>query len=396
MKQHFYHYGISIKKYREAHGWTQAKLAGTWLRSDGGRGVNTRYIQDIEYGVKRIDDPTVLRDVSALLDIPLWEIGLSEYNPFDPVSLPGHGKRMFDETLNVVEVHLSQTFAMRRVASLPQVEKSAAAITRLFVYFQTHTPPSSRLEHRFLSLLGQEQQLRALMHFEHDDYAEALRLGYVMLETGKEANDAVLQIQAMQKIGVEQKRLKNHALAVEALEKARDLSFETSRHVQAHTHAYLSHIYAAAGDALRFERASEMAQRFAAPLGDSYGDGTDFVFHKMSGILQLRSRGYLRTGQPQKAIDLHDEVRRQVYADSNMWLDFRLDLYRARAYLMLNDLHSCIGATREFFDQVRGWGSPHRLTRGVELLEEIEAKGYGNEKAVREFREDLMTAMQQC
>ena len=86
--------------------------AQNWLRSDKERGVNTRYIQDIEYGTKHIDNPDVLRDLSMLLDIPLWEFGLSEYNPFDLSQLPGRGKSMYDETLNVTEALIKQTLSL--------------------------------------------------------------------------------------------------------------------------------------------------------------------------------------------------------------------------------------------------------------------------------------------
>src|SRR5260370_40920090 len=126
----------------------------------------------------------------------------------------------------------------------------------------------------------------------------------------------------------------------------------------------IAHIFAVDGDVLRFERAITTAMNLVDPIRDTYGDGTDFVFHKFSGILQLCSRGYLRIGQPQKTLAMHEELKRQINLDANLWLDFRLHLYRAKAYLMLHDVEACIGATRESFRSVQDWQSPHRTDRG--------------------------------
>jgi transcriptional regulator with XRE-family HTH domain len=394
MKQHFYHYGLTIKKYRELRGWTQAKLAQNWLRSDKERGVNTRYIQDIEYGTKHIDNPDVLRDLSLLLDIPLWEFGLSEYNPFDPSQLPGRGKSMYDETLNVTEALIKQTLSLRRIAPLPEVQKSAKSLDGLFTYFQANLPPPARLESRFLSLYTQHQQITGLMYFENNDYARALQTFEAMYGTASQLGNPTFTVHALQKMGVELKRAGRLQEAVNALEEARDTSFQASKHVQAFANAYLAHIYATTGDTLRFERAINTAQSLASSIQDTYGDGTDFVFQKVSGILILRSRGYLRIKEPMKVLQMHDEAKNQVASDSNLWLDSRLYLYRARAYLMLREIEATVLAGREYFQDVIDWQSPHRTKRAYELLEEIEEAGYGNEKDVKEFRGDLLAAMQ--
>jgi len=115
----------------------------------------------------------------------------------------------------------------------------------------------------------------------------------------------------------------------------------------------------------------------------------------MSGILVLRSRGYLRIKEPQKTLALHDEVKRQVNADANMWLDSRLHLYRARAYLMLHEVEASVLAGREFFRDVQDWQSPHRTHRAYELLEELENAGYADVPVVREFGSELREAMRQ-
>lgn len=387
-----FHYGIVIREHRKLRGMTQAQLAATWPNDIGGEGVNTRYVQDIEYGVKQIDSIEKLRKLARILDIPLWKFGLSDYDPFNPVGLPGGGQRLYNETLDAAEPLIKQALAMRRIASLPDVEQSANSLHKLFDYFTTYTPPSSQLEPRFLSLHAQEQNIHGLMFFENKKYDKALETFEQMYDTSQRLGNPTLQVHALQKMAVELNRVNRKQEAVNALEQARDLSFSTSKHVAAFANAYLAHIYAAAGEPLRFERAINTAQALADSLGDTYGDGTDFVFHKMSGILQLRSRGYLRTNQPKKTLALHDELRRQVSHDANLWLDFRLHLYRARAYLMLNEVEECISAAREFFRDVKDWHSPHRLARGDELLSEIAEAGYGDVQVVRDFRAELKTA----
>ena len=82
-----YHYGLTIKEYREKATMTQAQLADKWPKSErfgGGEGVNWKYIQDIEHGRKRIDNNQTLRKVCDILSIPYYKVGLSEYDPVYP------------------------------------------------------------------------------------------------------------------------------------------------------------------------------------------------------------------------------------------------------------------------------------------------------------------------
>lgn len=92
-----YHYGITIKKYRIAMKMTLEQLASKWPSKE--IGVNIRYVIDVEAGRKRITDVETLRGLASFLNIPLWEFGLSEYNPFHPTDLPGKGRYLYDETL---------------------------------------------------------------------------------------------------------------------------------------------------------------------------------------------------------------------------------------------------------------------------------------------------------
>ena len=389
MPKSSYHHGQTIKEYRKLKGWTQARLAAAWPKVDGAAGVNVRYVQDVEYGDKRIHDSELLRKLGNILDIPLWKFGLSEYDPFHPVSLPGQGLSMYQETLDASDALIQQTLHMRRFAPLPQVEKSATSLHNLFTYFRKNLPPPAQLEPRFLSLYAQEQSIQGLMYFENKKYQEALRTFYTMYEAAKQADDFVLIAHALQKIGVELKRLGRIQEAINALEEARDISFKTSKHVAAFTNSYLAHMYATNGDAPRFERAINTAISLAEPLKEQYGDGTDFIFQKFSGILILKSRGYLHIGAPKKTLALHEEVRKQIQNETNLWLDWKLHLYQARAYLTLPDIEGCIAASRECFQGVKDWMSPHRVKQACELLDEIDKAGYGDMPVVQEFRTDL-------
>lgn len=391
MSEH--HHGKVIKEYREKCKMTQARLAELWPRASGERGASTNYVQLVEAGKKNITDQYTLRALCDILEIPHWKFGLSEYDPFNPQALPGHGERMFHETLNVTEALIKQTLAMRRIAPLLEVQRSAQSLQHLFTYFLTYLPPPSQLEQRFLSLYAQQQSVQGLMYFENKQYEQALATFTGMYQTAKQLDDPVLMVHALQKMGVELKRADRHQEAIHALEQARDLSFKASKHVAAFANAYLAHIYAASGDVLHFERAINTALTLAEPLKESYGDGTEFVFQRLSGILLLRSRGYLRIKEPRKTLALHEELKRQVSSDANLWLDFRLHLYRARAYLMLNEIEASVESAREFFRDVVGWQSPHRTARGFELVEELEEAGYGEVKVVQAFRDELFEAM---
>jgi len=313
----------------------------------------------------------------------------AEHDPYHPDTLPGAGKRIYAETLSAVEVLIHQTLDMRSYVPLPVIEHNAQRLQSIVNYYQEALPVPVRLEKQFISLLIQQDNLAGLMHFEHDEHRRAIALYERMYKSAQRLDDPAHLILALTKLSVNHMRFKNMQEAVQAGELARDLSFNASKQAAAYTNAYLAHIYAAEKDAGRFERAINAAINIAEPLKDAYGDGTDFIHHKFSGILQLRSRGYLRLNQPEKTLALHDELHGRINADGNIWLDHRLHLYRARAYLMLRDVESCVGACRELFRDVKDWKSPHRTGRAYELLAEVTKAGYGDMLIVKEFKEEL-------
>ncbi|WP_376797621.1 tetratricopeptide repeat protein [Thermogemmatispora sp.] len=385
-----YHYGKTIRKYRERRGLTQQELAERWPRARGGTGVDWRYVQAIEYGKKRIADPQTLRCLCELLEIPPWEFGLSFYDPFHPQTPLPTKNHFFEESLEVAEALLKQTLAIRRLAPLPEVERHLHSLGNFLAACRSELPPPLRLERRLQMLSIQYQSLAGLMHYEHRRYEQARRTFQEMLASARQIADPVLTAHALQKLGVELKRIGRHKEAIEALEEARNLALKTSKPLAAFTSAYLSQMYASAGDALRFERTIEQAIALAEPLKGAYGDGTDFVFHKLSGIFLLRCRGYLYTSQPRRVLEGYEELRRQISLDTNLWLDYRLHLYRAQALLRLREIEASLEEARAFLQAVTGWQSPHRLTKGYELLNEIERAGYADLPIVRDFRQELL------
>ncbi|SHF23572.1 hypothetical protein SAMN05444392_11173 [Seinonella peptonophila] len=78
-----YHYGLTIREGREKLKMTQAQLAEKWP-TDNGNGVNVNYVSDVERGVKKITNLCTIRNLCHLLRIPLWKVGLSDYDPFNP------------------------------------------------------------------------------------------------------------------------------------------------------------------------------------------------------------------------------------------------------------------------------------------------------------------------
>jgi transcriptional regulator with XRE-family HTH domain len=127
-----FHYGQIIRMYRQQRGMSQSELAARWPKADGTEGVNTRYVQDIEYGKKQIGDPATLRKLAALLAIPLWSLGLSEYDPFQPTTLPDlpmpveeAGATAYAQSgpgLNEYSPHIPSAYYERMLRAYTQVE----------------------------------------------------------------------------------------------------------------------------------------------------------------------------------------------------------------------------------------------------------------------------------
>jgi transcriptional regulator with XRE-family HTH domain len=387
-----YHHGLVIKEYREQRGMTQARLAELWPKAakfGGGEGVNVTYIQDIEHGKKHIDDQRTLRKLCDMLDIPHWKFGLSEYDPFNPQALPGRGKSMYNETLDTAACLLEDSWHLRRAVPLPRVEKSVHRLNELFAYFFENTPPPSRLEARFLGLYAQVQRLNAVMDVERQRYEKALSTFEYMHVIAKQSGEPTILALSLMGMGTELERAGKQQEAVDRLEEARDVSFRATRQIAALIHAYLARAYASNGDALHFQRAIDTAQKLATDLDKRYGDGTDFVYHSLSGVLAERSFGYLDTGEPKKTLAMKDEIKAQIAAEHNSWLDAWIPLDWARAYKMLGEVEASVEAGLLFFRKALTLKSPHAQSRAFALLVSLEKAGYGDVGDVQQFREEL-------
>jgi len=380
-----HHHGLTIRAFRVRRAWTQAQLAERWP----GGPVNPQYVQRIERGKKRIADHETLRRLAALLDIPLWRFGLSAYDPFSPHNLPGQGEHMYAQTLEMVECLIRQTWALRSAALMPNAAECLLRLSALFDHFERELPPPSRLEPSFLRLYAQVQRLNAIEAVERCDYAAALRLYASMRQTAERLGEPATLALALMSVGAELERGARKSQALDYVERARDASFGAGKHIAAFVHAYLARVYASVGDARRFERAAETAERLVESLGAAYGDGTDFVYARPSSVVAERSWGYLVLGQPEKALELRERIARQIERDRDLRLRAWIPLDWARALLRLGAFDAGVAAAREFLTQTRQMGSPHATAQAQRLLREFAAAGHAHSPEVEDLRELL-------
>jgi len=66
--------------------------------------------------------------------------------------------------------------------------------------------------------------------------------------------------------------------------------------------------------------------RIAKSIESSYGDGTDFVFHSLSGVLAEKSYGHLEIGESAETLAMQDEIKSQIALEAIVWLDARIPL----------------------------------------------------------------------
>lgn len=383
-----YHYGITIREAREQLNMTQAQLAEKWPQAGGGTGVSVNYVSEVERGIKNISDPQTLRRLCKILQIPLWKMGLSDYDPFHPSNFCG--TFMYDETLNTAESLIKRTWNLRRVMSLPYVEEAVNDLNRLFEYLQENTPPPVRLDKRFQMLYAQVLRLNAVLDVENQRYDEALNKFRRMNEIAKAIDHPATLAMSYLNIGTELERMGNQDEAIEYLEMARDESFRASKHVIVVTNAYLARTYASAGLKGKFERAIEAAIRTAKSIENfNYGDGTDFVFHSLSGVLAEKSYGYLELGEPKETLAMKEEIKSQIALEANIWLDAWIPLDWARAHLMLGQIDQSVQAGHEFYRKAKLLKSPHAKSRAYRLLNTMKIAGFHDTPSVKEFQRIL-------
>ncbi|SHF34511.1 Helix-turn-helix [Seinonella peptonophila] len=384
-----YHYGMSIREGREKMNMTQAQLAEKWPKSGGGTGVSENYVSDVERGLKKITDLETVRRLCNLLQIPLWKVGLSDYNPHNPTTII-RGTNMYEETLNTAESLIKRTWGLRRVMSVPYVEESVNDLNRLFEYLHVHTPPPIRLDKRFQMLYAQVLRLNAVVDVENQRYVEALDKFRKMNEIAKAIDHPATLAMSYLNIGTELERMGKQEEAIDHLELARDEALRGSKHIIVVTHAYLARCYASAGMKVKFERAINAAIRTANSMEEfTYGDGTDFVFHSFSGVLAEKSYGHLEVNDPEATLAMKEEIQNQIALEANIWLDAWIPLDWARANLMLGQIEKSVEAGLEFYRKAKLLKSPHAKSRAYRLLNTLESSGYSDHQAVIDFRNML-------
>lgn len=386
-----YHYGATIKKYREKMGLTQAKLAELWPKKSGEAGVSTRYVQDIEYGNKHIDDIQTLRKLCDILSIPYWEVGLSEYNPFNPGAIPGQGRYMYDETLDVIEDLIRQVWSLRCAARLADADRSTKRLNESFSYFREHLPPPLRLENRFQLLYLQVQRLNAVNALEKKDYTTAVAIYNAMKESVAGMNNPAATAIALTELGKELERKGEKQQAVHLLEDARDYALASSRLSLAFTQSYLIRVYAGNHDKLRFERAVNTGLTIARSLNEINEDRSELVYSwsPVSSILAEKSWGYLELGEPDKVLAMREEIADEIQRGNDIRIDAWIPLDWARAYMVLGEVEMCINEARTFYHRCMVMGSTHAISQIDKLLASLEERGYGDVKAVKDFREEI-------
>jgi transcriptional regulator with XRE-family HTH domain len=384
-----YHHGQTIREFRKKRGISAAELARLW--PDGG--ATPRYVQRVESGRRNITDQDTLRQLSDVLDIPLWCFGLSVYNPFNPQRLPGYGERIYDETLVVIEELIQYAWYLRRAAPLIETEKVTMRLNNLLQDMLTYFSPPLELELRLLRQQTQIKLINAVVQIERNQSTSALAMLSDMHQLAKQLGDPAMLAMALSSVGTELERAGRRDEAIDYLEGARDVAFDASKQMLTFVYAYLARAYAGNGDASRFQRTIDTAQRFATNLGRNYGDGTDLVYHRLSGILAERSYGYLEIQRPEKTLELRDEITQQIEREGNTWLRAWIPLDWAKAYFMQREIEASMEAGLEFLRRAQAIQSPHAVSRAYEFLMEVEDAGYADVQAVKEFREELRAAV---
>ncbi|MBE3561370.1 MAG: hypothetical protein IMW89_19440 [Ktedonobacteraceae bacterium] len=372
---------------------TQQQLADRWPRSErfgGGEGVNWKYVQDIEHGRKRIDDQQTLRKVCDILQIPYWKMGLSEFDPFTQMFLPGHGRSMYDETLDTVEELVRQIWSLRCAARIREADTGVRKLGKLFTYFKESLPPPVRLEKRYIFLYVQYLRLKATAHLEKKQYKETMQIYREIFELTKDRDEPALKALALKSIGKELNREGDHREAVIYLEEARDTAIDGSKLLRAFIQSYLIRAYGGNKDLVRFERAVNTGLTLARSIGE-YEDGTDFIYSwsAVSAVMAEQSWGYIELGMPEKTLAIKEEITEALRIGQDTRVEAWIPLDWAKAYELIGEIEACIKELREFYRRCMVMGSSHALSQVNKVLLSLEQDGYGDVSAVKEFKEEL-------
>lgn len=377
-----YHYGKTIREYRILKDMTLSQLASIWPSSE--TGVSIRYVSDIERGVKFIQDLQLLRELAKLLDIPLWKLGLSEYNPFQETGETG---MMFDS--DSLEELIQDTWYVRLSMPVNITEEKVKKLSRIFDrMIADNTLLKSNKD--FLRLYAQIVRLQAVMCVEKKQYEQALQFYFRMLELANEIEDKVTLALAYSRIGIELLRQDETMKAIGYLEKANDYSFDTGKELASLCHAMLARGYAQAGSPDKFERAINTAINLGYRMQNNPMVTTDYIFHSYSGILEEKSNGLILLGEGDKALQVLPEIEKHIALENHGYLNMWLPLDYAQAHMLQGEIEKSIEELKKFYENIKTHNSMHVLRKVYEHLQQLDIRGYGNVQAVREFKEMII------
>ena len=143
------------------------------------------------------------------------------------------------------------------------------------------------------------------------------------------------------------------------------------------------------GDALHFQRANDTARRLSAYLAPDFYQDEDEVYYTLGCILAERSAGYLVLGEPQKTLDMRQEVTAQLELDRDSRLQGWIYLDYAKAYRMLSEIEKAITELREFYVRCKVMGKSHALSNVTKMLDRLDEDGYSEVRVVKDFREEV-------
>ena len=374
-----YHYGQTIKEYRLACHMTLEQLASRWPSKD--TGVNIRYVIDVEAGRKHITDIETLRKLAVILRIPLWKLGLSEYDPFNEKDEQIHAFADMGALHEIIE----DTWYIRLNMPSDIVEKKIWFLSSIFARLISNNPRILNNKD-FLILYAQVKRLQEVLHTERRDYDMSLKCAYDMLTLATQSGDALSETIALTRIGVELLRDESKE-SLGYLERARDLSFSTSsKEVAAYCYSFLARAYATFEDEKRFMQAINTAINLADGMRGMPVVTKDYTFHAYSAILEEKTNGLILFGRGKEALSTLPEIDAQVAKENNTSLRMWMPLDYAQSFMKINEIEASIQWLEKFYEGIRNYKSA-RVSSTVERhLDQLSKLGYANIPAVKDFK----------
>jgi transcriptional regulator with XRE-family HTH domain len=373
-----YHYGQTIREYREKKHLTIAQLAELWPNEDN-TGVTRGYVSDIERGVKHISDVSLLRSLAKILDIPLWKFGLSDYNPFseeiDDSAMDLDTLEELIQDLWLVRQSVPFTLFENKVTKLLNIFKK-----KIFIY------PNIKNNKSYLMLWSHSKRLEETVYTEKHNYTQALMCAKSMLELATLSGDKKAQAIAYTRVGVELLRDDDKG-AMDYLIRACDMALSLSKELRAYCFAMLARAYAQFGNQGLFEKYINVAVNCGSSIAGRAVAYQDYIFHAYSAILEEKSNGYILFGEGEKALKSLSDVEREIRREHNSYLDIWIPLDYAQSYMLLENVEGSLNYLQVFYENALEYQSDRLISRVIGHLNKLEVKGYGNVPVVKDFEE---------